>query len=411
MKAGPLAVDNSQIRNYLRQNKALLHTEAIIQASSDVRQVFSQLDAGTKTTVTTYTEDAVRITPSNATGISHTTGTDDITDLDSSAPFPLLVWELDESVYGPDLRLSKVQVYLDPQRNTANPPFDGRFVLEVLALKEITSGDGDPEIWKMAEVASSIIVPASSITAAGLVDFTFASSYFGNTPAPVIINGNFVATLSNVHAPAAPILASSTAGGRYVVLRLRAFPGPSANTNYSWKYNSATSNPETVANKGKLFYVSGARPHDNKYNASGDNLKVTLGTGIPRATFTVNSYGATGTLAFTGGSQMDLGASVTGTVEFRVLDEVPQGCTGTAYARVNSGDAWVAVKDGQTSTDVGLASSQTYEMKYEFASDSTGSASPTLRRLGIVDRTLVDLTEIANWSGQPQCAVSTAHCG
>lgn len=412
MKSGKLAVDNSLIRQYLRQNQARLHTEAIVQYNADVRQTFAALDAGTKTTVTTYVEDAVRITPSNATGISHTTGTDDITDLDSTAPYPLLMWALDESVYGPDLRLAKVQLYLDPQRNTANPPFDGRFVLEILALKDVLGHSGVNDLWKMAEVASSIIVPASSITAAGLVDFTMASSYFGNTPGPVIINNQFV---PNSYQGTSGAGLWGINGGvplfsRVVVLRLRAFPGPSGNTNYSWKYNSATSNPEAVASKGSLFYVSGARPTGYFSNFRGDanNVQVGLGTGIPRATFTVSAFAATGTLAFTGGSQMDLGASPTGTVEFRVLDEVPNGCTGTAYARVNSGDAWVVVKDGYTNTDAALASSQTYEMKYEFAADSTLSASPTLKRLGIVDRVLVDLTEIAGWPGQPQCAVDTA---
>ena len=69
MKSGPLAVPTSPIRQVLAQNKALLYTEAIEQHAQDVRQTFAALDAGTKTTVTTYVEDAVRITPSNATGM------------------------------------------------------------------------------------------------------------------------------------------------------------------------------------------------------------------------------------------------------------------------------------------------------------------------------------------------------
>lgn len=399
MKGGPLAVGNSLIRQYLAQGQARLHTEAIVVAASDLRQTYSALNAGSKTNVTAIVEDAVRITASAATGISHTTGTDDFTAIASNSPTGgYLAWALDESAYGPTLRLSKVQLYLDPQRNTANPPFDGTFRLHFYRIANAYR-KSSTDLWVLSRVATSVSVKASSIAAAGLVDFALASSAFGETPGHTVLDALFIPNYSS-----GPALIDGTVlnnHSRVIVVQLVAENGPSGNTNYSWKYNSATSNPETVANKGVLYWKSGTTPTSSTWGSAGAGLanrQVTDLTGIPRITFTVSSYSATGSLGFTGGSQMDLGASPTGTVEFRVTAEVPTGCTGTAYARVNSGDPWTVVKDGDTPTDAGLASSRTYEMKYDFAADSTLSATPTLRLLGIVDRTLLDLSEIATWT-------------
>jgi hypothetical protein len=385
VRGGKLAQATSLIRQYLAQGMALLHTEAIKAPASDLRQNYDALNAGTKSSVTVYAEGDVRLTPSGSTGASHTAGANNLAaTLDDTSPYTLVAWALDESQYGADLRLAKVQCYIDPQADTANPPYDGAFILEVFQLRQIDGAKAD-DVWILQPACSPVRVEASSITAAGLVDFTFGTSGFSTVPVHIPITGDFKPTHLNN-----PTLVM---GGRVIVVRLRATTA--SNANYAWKYESGGSNPEALVNIGTLYHMTGAIATSG--GASQNRLTVTAGTGMPRLTFTVNSYAASGSLTFT---DIDLGAAPVGDVEFRVIDQVPPGCGGAAYASDDAGANWSLIVDGDTPADAApaLASQQTYQMKYEFAADAAQSTSPTLRVLGVVDRTLLDVTEFASWS-------------
>jgi hypothetical protein len=393
MKAGNLAVPDSPIRQYIAQGQARRHVEAIVEPRRDVRQTYAQLNAGTKSNVTAYVEDAIRLTPSGATGISHTTGTDDITDLDTSTPDILLAWALDESAYGADLRLTAVQLYLDIQRDTANAPFDGFFALDIFRIAEYRGKPGANDFWALQKVASSLFVNASDITAAGLVSFSLNAGAYGETAPHIVIDGSFVPNLRGAGS------VSLSFGGRVIVIRLTAFGG--TNTNYSWKYNSATSNPETVVSKGTLYNMSGATPTGDfaKWAGPGFNRQVSAATGIPRVTFTVSSFAASGSWSGTlaGGNRFDLGATPTGDVEFRLLEQVPPGCSTVKSVRALAADPWTTFTDGQTAAELGLDTTSRYwEMKWEPSANASQSASPTLKQIGALDRVLVDLTEIAS---------------
>lgn len=400
------------IRRYCAQGMARLHVEALRLTREDIRRTYAELDAGTKVNVTVVAEDAARITGVATAIATHTAGTDDLTDLDDTAPYHMVAYALDESaIIGSRVVLSKISAFLDIQRNTGAAPYDGKFGVSVYRLgKWGRSVANAADVWYLTKVADSLKVEASTIgSTPSLVDFTFATSTYDDKPPGVVIDGSFAARdaknssklvgtpQDNDLAQQDPLLALT---GRVVIVVIRAYGG--TNTNYSWKYESAGANPKTIASAGTLYFRQGSIATGHPGLMA---LKSEAGTGMPRISFYLAVYSATGTLSFTGGSQVDLGAVPTGTVEFRVKADVPPGTTGTAYARVAAIDAWVVVKDGQTHTDVGLALSRTYEMKYEFAADSSQYTTPVLYELGAIERAeLLDLTEFCT-AGEPSESV------
>jgi len=380
------------IRRYIAAQQAQLHTEAIVVAASDVRQTHAQFSAGSLSNATAVYEDAVRLSRTDAATISHTSGTDNLTSLPvwtSGASFPLAVWALDEGALGPQVRLAKVGAYLDLQPNGGQPRFDGYFALTLYRIPSYRVR-GSVDEWALQKVADSVIVAASTIGATpALVEFTFSDSVFGGTPRAIEIGPEF-SPRNELHVSQGLPHVQFT--GRVIAAQITAYGG--TNSNVAWKYDSGQANPKAVGGAGSLYHFATVPGPANLLL----RRQVTLGTGMPRVTFTTGTYAVSGSVTFAGGVTMDLGAVPSG-VEFRVSATVPAGASGTAEARVGSGDPWVAVADGQTPAEVGLASSQTYEMRYSMSADATRTASPALYALGVVDRVLLDLTPYATWDG------------
>lgn len=224
-----------------------------------------------------------------------------------------------------------------------------------------------------------------------LVDFPLADSELTGVPG-VVIDGSFVPVVwSNFgQPPVDPI------PGRMLIVVLTAIGG--TNTNYGLGTDSGVSATFTVANKGTLRH----RQVTTNTDVDGPAWwTITTPAGQVRCAFHVGTYPATGSIAFTGGAKPSLGVAAQGTIEFICRAETPAGTTATFQARVNGGDAWVTVQDGQAPADVGLAvpNPVAYEMQCLLTANATQDATPTVRAIGILDRLVTDVTEIASLSG------------
>lgn len=390
--------DNAPLRRAIETQSARLITEALIVEASDVRQTQGAWDAGTKTTVTSYADGRLALTPAATSAIAQTSGSDNITDLDDTSPWTYVGCEFGGSLFGENPTLRKVEFYLDIQPNSGTPPFDGEFVVEACRIARLAYSIPDlSDVVALQVVAEALRVKAPELASlTGYVPFVFPDSPFAWAAQAPVIDRSFVPT-SAIPATlypgeARPVSAFLLATDRMVVFVLRAVGG--TNTNYALKKDAGAANPYTAGGNGLRYATVATAAYWGRLGRYGG--KVTAGTGCPRMKVYADSYPATGSVVITG---YDLGAAPAGTLEFRVTDNVPAGTTGQAYVRVPAGPgAWIAFDDGDSPADIGIASQQTYDFKYEMAADSTLTATPELWALGVVDLTTKDLTEIATWS-------------
>lgn len=157
-----------------------------------------------------------------------------------------------------------------------------------------------------------------------------------------------------------------------------------------WGRDSATASKTTSGNVLKGVTLTEMAPAEYKGTfLASDDAKVpyvTLQSG------TVSQQ----TLEFTS-NDFDLSATPSSADEvvFVVQGSERSGSALTASARIPAG-SWVEVKDGQTAADVGLAANRYYEMKCVFDPDSTGIVSPILRRFGVEDVALTNLSSVTD---------------
>lgn len=380
--------------------KARLFADAIAVKAEDVRLRRTEWDAGTKTNVETFDNGDVQLTGTSTAKASSTTSDGYGTDLDRARPFEMISWELDAAI-GSNPRLSKFEVFLNRRFNGGQPVFDGDFTVQFFraanVLPSVTAGE---DRWNAVAVTDPIRVRASEMTAdQALVPFLL-DSVKGRPPA-LVIGDQFIPQQPLHKGKVSSAVPNVLIPGRMIMAVVTANLGPSANTNYGIGRDSTKLTTITTGGVGTLRHriISFGTGHDLIAEPLFWQVKDTA-IGMTRATFSLAAYSATGSIAFTGAhvvspvsGKMDLEQAVQGTVEFRVIGTAPPGTTLIASARVNGGDAWVPVVDGQTPADVGLANSQTYEMKADFTAPASLDVTPTLRELGMQDRVIAILAD------------------
>lgn len=379
------------------------HLQMVVEALSpkgeDLKATKAEWDTGTQSpasSLKTYDDGSVTLTPTPTATASHTSSDGFVTDLDQSVMngLDVLAWELADSI-GTDPKLNKVEVYLTRKRDGGQPTYDGDFLVSIFRLDKarrplegLTPLTFD--IWQLARVVDPIRVRASEMTSdTELVPFLLDG--LGQRPMPLAITGRFVPdNRAEINVPShslpgltAPQLAMK---GRVIVVVVQAVGG--TNTNYGLGRDSGVSTDKSSSGTLRHRILTGDLKYDNWLKLGN------TATGMTRATLSLGSYAATGSLQFTGGAKLTLPAAVAGEVEFVMSAQVPAGTSLIMSARVGGGDAWVPVKSGQKPTDVGLAVSQFYEMKWDFTANGAADTSPVLRTGGIIDRTLVTLNDL-----------------
>lgn len=385
----------------------VLYVEALARKAEDIRRTRAEFEAAgvTRTNVTVFDDGAVRLTGTPAAKIDSLTSDSYDTDLDYDLPWSTFSWELDETI-GANPVLTKVEVFLNRKRDGGQPTFDGQFALQLYRIDRlIKHGAIASDFWMVSPAGPPVIKAASEMAAdQELVAFEYSATGLTGVPAPVINDSwrpsppdsQLAGGLSLLQAPLDNIPA------RCVVCVVRAVSG--TNTNYGMGRDSTKSNKDVQASKGTLRHTTLSVDPLADVLLRGW-LKAAGGTGTVRCRFTLASYPATGSVQLlktsSPASNLALGQAPLGTIEFFLDKDEPSGTSIIGSARVNSADPWVVVKDGQTPADVGLAvaADGRYEMKAEFAANAGGDVTATLRGMGITDRILYDVTEIATLEG------------
>lgn len=126
--------------------------------------------------------------------------------------------------------------------------------------------------------------------------------------------------------------------------------------------------------------------------ASGNEIVVT----------TVSAIGntiASGTAATIGRGFL-LNGAPTNAVTFRVQADTPDDSSLTAQVLADDGSTWVTFTDGQTTDDfTNVSARRGYDMRAIFTPSTDGDFIPTLRFLGVEERAIDDITDVAKVDG------------
>lgn len=370
-----------------------MYVEALLLKAEDVRLTRAHWDAATtKTTVQTYDDNTVTLAGAGATVSSHTSSDGNITDLNQTMPIDILALELPDGA-GPNPRLTKVEAFLNRRVNGGQPTFDGDFLCQLYRIDTaFTIYSQTIDYWVPVPVCDPVRVRAAEMSAdSALVAFNFDGA--SGRPFAVEINENFTIKEPQYQRgakAAVRVKPNLHIKNRMYVVAIYAVGGVNQTGNYAWARDSAQAQDKT--SNGTLRHRIATDPGVNGLVAG--SWKITDASNMTRASLTIAVYSASGSIQFTGAQKPTLAeGSVQGTVEFVVKARVPTGTTLIASARVNGGDSWVPVKDGQAPADVGLAVSLFYEMKADFTANAAADTSPVLEQLGIIDRAVTVLAD------------------
>jgi len=133
----------------------------------------------------------------------------------------------------------------------------------------------------------------------------------------------------------------------------------------------------------------------------GDYGDLGSAAGVPRMAIETGSF-TSDEIAFTAaGNRLDLGATPTGDVIFATTYEAPTGTSIVPQVLKDSGNPategdWRTFTDGQKSTELAdVSKRQTYEIRAKLLTNAATNLTPTLRRLGVEEKAITDLSDVA----------------
>jgi len=387
-----------------------LVTELIAVHGEDLRLREDEMAAGSISgggtpELEVWPDGAVRLKASDVAVISNTTGSDDLDSTDvKEGPFnlsvdtPVVAWELSDAI-GSEPMLRNVKVFVSRRQNGANAMFDGTFALQLYHPSVIGTVAGE-ERWLLSPLCKAMYYPAPLMSADDAL-ITFQLDVTGNradAPASFPIAERSRPLNFNGSGPL----------GRTIVAHLYTVGG--SNSNYSWRYDAAGANEQATAGAGTLYHKTVHFPTNTGLSigtktgaavaehAGASDVAVTAGTGMPRITFTIGSYPASGTITFT---DVNLGAAPSGTIEFVVVKEAPAGTTLVTEVSDDGGANWVPFVDGNSPAALsGISAQQTYQLRATLSSNASQDVTPVLRVLGARDLEFQDYTREATWSDE-----------
>jgi hypothetical protein len=117
-------------------NSCKVMTEAVIVHAEDLRDRQDEWDAATTTTgISSWASGFITLDATNVATISYSTGSDHLTTITGTRPFPMVVWEVDDAI-GDGALLREVSFYLNRKKSGAVDPFDGAFICRVFAIEQ-----------------------------------------------------------------------------------------------------------------------------------------------------------------------------------------------------------------------------------------------------------------------------------
>lgn len=329
----------------------------------------------------------LRIAPSISALISSSTGSSFFTDLNADFPFLDAFVSLG-GTEDPNVEVMRVKANLHPNRDGT-----GRTVVwwrcRLFAVAYAREIVGLPRIG-LAPLGSPIDVQAAG-DAAG--DVTFDFSALPVRPRPKLIRpeindpGLWVFYNANYPEYLHPCL----------IVRITAHKADgSAATNVGWGYDSTIQTFGTGnVLRSKQMHNQFPGPIVDFTLTNGEYVDRGSAGGVPKISVETGSF-TQKVITFSSGNLLDLGAAPTGPVVLAGLADTPIGSSVTFEIRNDADSAYVPYTDGQTFADLGLTATQTRKVRATLTPNSAGNVTPTLRRLGMEEKTIKDLSHVAH---------------
>jgi hypothetical protein len=331
----------------------------------------------------------LRLASTIAALISSTTGSSFFTDLNNDFPYSaaLISWGGTDDA---NREIMRVKASLHP-----NQAGTGRAVAwwrcRLYHVLGVTLGLQDVPLLRLAQIAEPLDVAAAG-DAAGEVTFDYSALPTRPRPkalgAPTVTPGVYFFLAANfpeyLHPCTIAIITAHAADG-------------SAVTNVGWGYDN------TIQTFGTGNVLRSALLKDFPYSGIWAGIPVPAGTygdtgtagGVPKLTIETGSF-TQKIITFSAGNLLDLGAAPTGPVYLASLADTPPGTSVTYEIRNDADTAWVVYVDGQTFTELGLTATQTRKVRATLTPNGAGSLTPILRKLGMEEKTVVDLSHVAH---------------
>ncbi len=292
---------------------------------------------------------------------------------------------------------SAVAPYLNPRFDTTKPKFVRTWRVDIykIVYVAVTSGLGaGGKAWQLAPAASGTV---NAPDGTGFVTIPFQDATGKSIP----FHPDPYVTTSFLFGPQPQGMVQTNNEYLIFVSGFDAKGNPA--TNIGWGYDSG--HPGfSVGSNNNIFQLAGYLITPNWSIYPGDAGTVIFG-GVsstqPAIQFTPVTYAAATTLTFKTGTPINLGSTPTTAPELVGRAEVPVGTSVQFQAAVDPAGAFTTFKDGQLTSDIGLATQQKYDLQVTLTPSAAGDRTPIVRTLGarVVARTdLGDVAEVVAWN-------------
>lgn len=337
----------------------------------------------------------LRLAPVIANLITSTTGASFFTDLNNDFPYSdaLVSWGGTED---PGSEIQRVIANLHPNRDGSGRTVNWWKCQLFNVVRVDVRGSTTPTPQLVLAPVATVTVAATG-DAAGDVTFDFsalATKPKLKTTPPAMTPGVFFTLSASFPWYLHPCS----------IVRITALKADgSAATNVGWGYDNS------ITTFGTGNVLRGATI-DKQFTTGAFTVPAFAGwvadtgsVGVPKLSIQTGAFTAK-TITFSSGNLLDLTAAPTGSVYLAGLADTPPGTSVTFRIRNDADSAYVDFTDGQTFADLALTATQTRKCQIVLTPNAAGSLTPIVRRIGMEEKTVVDLSHVAEITNY-QCHV------
>lgn len=371
----------------------------------DTKEEWAEADGGAAAVdadFTRFDDGSLRLKGTITTLISHSPGAITyFTDLNRTTPWKVLQIEWSESAPA-DLTLDRLQLYLNPRRDTGQKREVSTWRVELMAPVDIR---GDPVradfYFDLVPIAEPIDATVTG-DAAGFVTFDYG--FRAERPQPIRVPR----TLPSNPVELLEVPVEYRRATTFVFVYALTADGSAAG-NVGQGYDSGTAEVTSGGHK-----IRSREIEDNPFRFLEGNLfrhYRDLGSagGTPYCIIESGTY-TEEIITFSSGNLFDLGGAPTGDVELVGLVQTPSGTSVTLEVRNDADSAWVAFTNGQfEEADLGFSSPQSKKMRATLTPNAAGNLTPTLRKLGRQAIARIDFSRVATIEGYEQAFDPETH--
>lgn len=387
MRAGWVGNDALQDRARARDGGCGFIVEVIREVAADIVDTPDEWDDADATLGFDILDTGgVRLDPGTENTVVHSTGTDTatVTKLRRTRPFNALKFEW-ANASDEHSEIRSFVARLHPQANGGNPKTVATWRLDVWRVTQ--DGSGSDDTPTLVENIARVDVTAAGTSAS---DVTFD-----------------IPTESGRYPTAGP--APALANRPQTIFQVTALQSDGSEAdNVAWVSEASTSGADETTHVVSSVDVTDHLNPDGTEQVNGTAWDLESVNAYPRYTLNLPTYSA-GTITFSSGNLLDLGAAPTESVEFTVRAEEPGDSSVGVEVNDGVGSGWLTVVDGdvagQDNTAEGgsdlstLAVQQTYQHRTTLTPTTDGHSTPTIFVMGVRDLVSTNLIGAASVSG------------